>query len=209
MDQFISFISNFSGPEAYALIFGILLACGLGLPIPEDITLFAAGFLAYEGAGNIWMMIAVSLVGVILGDSLIFFLGAHYGQRLTKKWFFAKLLPPERLEDVRVKFRHRGLKLLFVARFMPGFRAPIFFSAGTFHIPYSKLLIYDGSAALISVPAIVGAVYYFGDELDRIVNVIKKIEGGILVVIILAILLMVGKWYITHRKVRKKALSPE
>src|SRR5690606_29469191 len=123
MEEFINFVSNFSGPEAYALIFAVLLACGLGVPIPEDITLFAAGYLAYEGAGNLWGMILVSFAGVMVGDSLIFFLGARYGQRLTRYWMFSRLLPPDRLEAVREKFRQKGLKLLFAARFMPGLRA--------------------------------------------------------------------------------------
>lgn len=205
MDKLLGFVAGFTGVQSYMVVFFILLACGLGLPIPEDITLFAAGYMAYIGEANIWMMILVSFVGVMLGDSIIFFLGAHYGRRLTQKWFFAKLLPPERLDAVRERFNQKGLKLLFAARFMPGLRAPVFFSAGTFHIPYRKLLIYDGGAALLSVPAIVYTVYAFGHELDRVVAVIKKIEGGILAVIVLAILLVGAKWYISHRKIRKQA----
>lgn len=200
MEYLLGYVSNFSGTQTYLIVFCILLACGLGLPIPEDITLFAAGYMAYLGEANVWVMIAFSFLGVIIGDSIIFFLGAKYGRRLTNKWLFAKLLPPQRLDLVREKFNQRGLKLLFAARFMPGFRAPIFFSAGTFHIPYRQLLIYDGCAALVSVPAIVYAIYYFGSELERIVSMIKKVQGGILIVILLAIFLVVMKWYIGHRK---------
>ena len=61
---------------------------------------------------------------------------------------------------------------------MPGLRAPIFFSAGTLHLPYRIFVFYDGFAALISVPTIIGAVFYFGDELDKVVRVIQRIEHG-------------------------------
>src|SRR5680860_604710 len=47
--KLIMFLSDFSGITAYAAILGILLACGLGVPIPEDITLIAAGILAALG----------------------------------------------------------------------------------------------------------------------------------------------------------------
>ncbi|HUP57833.1 MAG TPA: DedA family protein, partial [Bdellovibrionota bacterium] len=100
MELLVDFLLNFYGPTPYFLIFGILLACGLGLPIPEDITLFAAGLLAYYGIANLWVMIAMCMVGVLLGDSIIFWLGATYGRKLTKKWFFHKLLPDERLDYV-------------------------------------------------------------------------------------------------------------
>jgi membrane protein DedA with SNARE-associated domain len=203
MDKILDLLLNFYGPTPYFLLFGILLVCGLGLPIPEDITLFAGGLAAYYGLTNLWLTILICYLGVILGDSLIFFLGAVYGQKLTKKWFFHKLLPDERLQAVQVQFNKKGNKLIFAARFMPGLRAPMFFSAGTLHLPYRVFLFYDGIAALVSVPTIIGAVYYFGDELDRVVRVIQRIEHGIILVLICGILAVLAKWYITHRRLRR------
>ncbi len=202
MDLLIDLLIDLHGPFPYLVVFGILLACGLGLPIPEDITLFAAGLMAYYGIAPLWAMIVLSFVGVLVGDFFIFWLGSKYGRKLTKKWIFHKLLPDDRLDMVKKKFHQQGDKLLFVARFMPGFRAPVYFSAGTLHIPLKKFLFYDGIAALLSVPAIIGAVYYFGDELDRVVRVVKKIEHGIVITVITVVLAMVLKWYISHRKIK-------
>ena len=203
MDSMVDFLLSFYGPTPYMVIFGILLACGLGLPIPEDITLFAAGLLAYYGVTNVWVTMAVCLAGVLLGDTIIFSLGHHYGRKLTKKWFFHKLLPDERLNAVSKKLKKGGDKFLFLARFMPGFRAPVYFSAGTLHVHFSKFILYDGLAALISVPALIGAVYYFGDSLDKVVRTIKEIEHGILFVTIALIFAVLGKWYVTHRKLKR------
>jgi len=203
MDFLVDFLLSFYGHTPYWIVFGILLACGLGLPIPEDVTLFAGGLMSYYGVTQVGPMIGLCLAGVLIGDSIVYFLGHHYGRRLTKWWFFHKLLPDERLDAVKVKFAQRGDKLLFAARFMPGFRAPIFFSAGTLHVPYRKFIFYDGSAALISVPAIVGSVYYFGDELDQVVRVIKNIQHGIFFVILAVILALLGKWYLSHRKLKR------
>ena len=44
-----------------------------------------------------------------------------------------------------------------LARFMPGLRAPIYFTAGTVGVKFHTFLFYDGLAALVSVPAIVPA----------------------------------------------------
>lgn len=207
MEKLIDFLLSFYGPTPYFVVFGILLACGLGLPIPEDITLFAAGLLSYYGLTDVWTMIAVCMLGVLIGDSFVFILGAVYGRKLTKRWPFKKFLTEERLEQVKQRFHDQGNKLIFAARFMPGLRAPIFFSAGTLHLPYRVFLFYDGSAALLSVPAIVGAVYYFGDEVDQVIRVIQRIEHGILFVIFAVILFFVGKWYLAHRKTRLSANS--
>lgn len=203
MEHLINFLLNFAGPTPYLIILGILLLCGLGLPIPEDITLFVGGLMSYYGVTDVWIMIAVSLFGVLAGDTFIYYLGHHYGRRLTKIWFFHKLLPDDRLDAVGAKFREKGVKLLFAARFMPGLRAPIFFSAGTLHVPYRHFLLYNGGAALLSVPAIVGAVYYFGDEVDKVLAVIKRVENSIVMIIFVALALIAAKWYITHRKLKR------
>ena len=205
MDTLVDFLLNFYGPTPYLLVFGVLLACGLGIPVPEDIILVAAGLLSYYGVSNLWLMIAISFFGVLAGDSIIFWLGFKYGRRLTKKWFFHKVLPDDRLNMVQKKLHEQGNKVIFAARFMPGLRAPIFFSAGTLHLPFRVFLFYDGLAALLSVPAIIGAVYLFGDELDHVVRMIKRVEGGIVIVILVVILAVLAKWYIGHRKLRRAA----
>jgi membrane protein DedA with SNARE-associated domain len=204
MNYIVDFLIDYSnGPIPYLAIFLILLACGLGIPIPEDITLFAAGVLAYYGVCDVWTMIAISLLGVMIGDSFVFWLGRHFGRRLILKWPFRLFLNEEKIVSVREKLQEHGGKLLFAARFMPGFRATIFFTTGLLHMPFRNLLIYDGLAALISVPAIVYSVYYFGDLLEHVIAMIKKVEGGIVGVIILVVLFFVVRHF--YRKRQKKA----
>lgn len=202
MDALIDFLLNFHGPMPYLIVFGILLACGLGLPIPEDITLVVGGVLAYYGLCNVWVMIAVCLAGVMVGDSIVYGLGRKYGRELTRKWFFRRILSEERLEIVQSKFQKYGNKLIFAARFMPGLRAPIFFSAGVLHLPFRVFFWFDGFAALLSVPAIIGSVYHFGDEIEKVIQIIRRLEYGILLVIIGGIVLMIGKWLLAQRKPR-------
>jgi len=194
MDAIVDYLLNFYGPVPYLIVFGVLLACGLGLPIPEDITLIIAGLLAYYGLCHLGIMIGVCLAGVMLGDSLVFWLGEKYGRALTKKWFFRKVLPDERLDAARRQFRRHGNKLILVARFMPGLRAPIFFSAGILHLPFRTFFTYDGIAALLSVPAIVGGVYFFGDEIDHFIKAVRRFEHGVLAAVLLVAAFLTLKW---------------
>jgi membrane protein DedA with SNARE-associated domain len=140
------------------------------------------------------------MAGVLIGDSTIFFLGKKYGRKLTDKPFFHKFLSPDRLEIVKEKFHEKGNRVIFAARFMPGLRAPTFFSAGTLHLPFRVFFFYDGMAALISVPAIVWVVYYFGALAGQVIDVIRKVEHGIIAVVLILVLGTVLKWYLNHRK---------
>jgi membrane protein DedA with SNARE-associated domain len=201
MDWLVDFLLNFYGPTPYLIIFGILLLCGFGLPIPEDITLFAGGLLAYYGVCNLGLMIVVCFVGVMVGDSLMWFFGRKYGRQILKIPFFHRLLPDERIAVASQKLNSVGSKrILFVGRFMPGLRAPIYFTSGLLHVPFHRFFMMDGLAALISVPAFVGSVYYFGDELDSVVRWIKKIEHGIVLLVLGAVLVLVFRWWRSRRR---------
>lgn len=190
---------NFSGPLAYVLIFVALMACGLGVPMPEDITLFAAGLLAYYGSANVHGMVAISMIGVLLGDSIVYALGHKYGDRVRKFRFFQRLMPDGRMEELRDRFKKKGNKVIFAGRFMPGLRAPIFFTAGTLHLPYRVFIFYDGLAAILSVPAIVYSIWYFGEHVDAVVKVVKQVQFGIV-----GVILALVAFYFYRRKQKKK-----
>jgi membrane protein DedA with SNARE-associated domain len=202
---------GFQGPTAYVVVFLILLACGFGIPIPEDITLIAAGILAYAKAANVWGMIAVGMAGVLVGDSAMFLLGRRYGLALAKRPLVARILPEERLERVSEVLNKRGNKILFAARFMPGLRSPLFFTAGALGVPMRVFLFFDGMAALLSVPAIVYSVYYFGDRMEEVIAAIQRANHGIVAVIVLIVVAAFVKMRLGKRRaaaVRAKEARP-
>ncbi len=201
METIVDFLIDYAGgPIPYIAVFSILLLCGLGLPVPEDITLFAAGVATYYGVCDVWIMIGICLLGVLIGDSFMFWLGHHYGRKLLKRWPFRTFLDETKIEGIRKKLHHHGGKLLFSARFMPGLRSTVFFASGLLHFPYRKLLIYDGAAALISVPSIIYAVYYFGAFVEHVMKLIKNVEGGIAGLIAAVILFFIVKYWLKHKK---------
>jgi membrane protein DedA with SNARE-associated domain len=130
----------------------------------------------------------------------VFTIGSLYGRRLRKTALVKRFLPPKRMRLVRHKLHEQGNKVIFAARFMPGLRTPVFFSAGTLHLPFRVFLFFDGLAALISVPTIVYAVYFFGDHVDRVIRVIKRIQFGVIGTILLIIGFVVLKAVWSRKK---------
>jgi membrane protein DedA with SNARE-associated domain len=158
-------ISESVGLWRYLVVLGLLLACGLGVPMPEDIILMWGGIAAREVGHAPIPMIATGLVGIIIGDSMIYGLGRRYGIAIAEKTLLRKVLTPERLVRVDELFKKHGEKVLVAARFMPGVRSVAFFSAGAMHVPFWKFLLYDGLAALISAPFWVYLAYRFGETI--------------------------------------------
>jgi membrane protein DedA with SNARE-associated domain len=81
---------------------------------------------------------------------------------------------------VKQNLQNHGYKVIFSARFMPGVRSQVFLSSGALGIPFRVFLLFDGLAAMISVPAIVYSCYFFGDQINNAVGVIKNVEQAML-----------------------------
>ncbi len=205
-EKFLNFvIDNLSGLGWYNYIiaFVILLLCGFGLPVPEDITLVASGVVSGFHATNPHLMLAICFVGVLLGDSSMYMLGKTFGYRIQRFRFMRKILPPSRFAKVQQQFARHGIWVLFVARFLPGLRSPIFLTAGMSHrIPFSHFILMDGFAALISVPIWVYLGYIFADRLPKLLNYVQ--DGQHIVHVIIATLVLIVGFIWLKTVIKKK-----
>jgi membrane protein DedA with SNARE-associated domain len=199
MDLLERLISIFT-ENGYTAVFIALMICGAGLPLPEDITLVAGGVIAGLGYANVHAMFALAMFGVLLGDTAIFLLGHHYGSRILKWRFVARILTPERYAKVQEKFHRYGNRMLFTARFLPGMRTTIYLTAGMTHrVSWLRFLVIDTLAALISVPFWVYLGYFGADNHEWLVKWVRRGQGSLWILVgILALVLLV--LWIKHRR---------
>jgi len=185
--------------HVYAKLAGILLLCGLGVPIPEDISLISAGYLAHRGTVDLHTVFLVCFAAVLGGDSLAFAMGRIFGTKLLASRFGHRYFNPKRQRRVRAYFRTYGSKVIFIARFLPGLRFSIFLSAGMLHVRPYVFIVYDSLAALLSVPFLVYLAYYFGDNIDHVIKWARRSEYGILALVGVAGLFVAYKLYKKRR----------
>ncbi|WP_048750355.1 DedA family protein [Aggregatibacter segnis] len=202
MEFLISFFSDYG----YFAVLFVLIICGFGVPIPEDITLVSGGVISGLGYTNVHIMLVVSLFGVLLGDSTMYWLGRIYGTKILRFRPIRRFLTLDRLRMVRSKFEQYGNRVLFVARFLPGLRAPIYMVAGiTRRVSFIRFLLLDFFAAIISVPIWVYLGDFGASNLDWLHEQIKKGQSIIYILIALLALYLVWKWRKGRKKVSKKA----
>nr|UOP04920.1 DedA family protein [Conchiformibius kuhniae] len=202
-----TFFQNFG----YAAVFFVLVVCGFGVPIPEDITLVVSGIISGLGYANVHLMFAVGMLGVLVGDGIMFLLGRFYGERILQFRLVRKLMPPKRYAQVQKKFDQYGNYVLFVARFLPGLRSPIFMTAGmSGKVSFWRWLLMDGLAALVSVPLWVYLGYAGADENERewLLMQVHRFQNILFVLLGLAVAGGVWFWWRKRSRLlaRKQAL---
>lgn len=185
--EIFSTLSQLSGFAAYGTIIGILFICGLGVPIPEDITLLVAGLLAASGGISLTGAMIAGFVGVLLGDALLFMMGRRFGKKVFSLPGFRRIFTEERIIAAENRIRHNGPFICFIARFLPGLRSPVFAMAGALGVRRSTFFLLDGFAALISVPVWVYLGFWFGSNLEDALSMAKEVQiyilGALLVLI--------------------------
>ncbi|MFM7203866.1 MAG: DedA family protein [Myxococcota bacterium] len=164
-------------------VFVALLIIGLGLPVPEDIILITGGVISSRDESLLLMNI-IGMTGVLLGDSIIYALGYHYGVSILSRRPFRWIVTPERLQKVQAWYTRWGYWTIFVSRFAAGLRASSFLLAGASRVPYRIFLLANGTAALVSVPFFIGVGYYFADHITEVITKMKEIQSTLVWVVL-------------------------
>ena len=148
-----------------------------------------------------WAALGVCLLGVLAGDTALYWVGHHWGDHILD-WRITRLvLTKEREEAMKRAYHRHGMKIVFIARFVAGFRAAAFLTAGVVRIPFWKFLMVDGVAALIGVPLGFGVAFLFTDQLPAILHGVHRFERVLALVALVLVAAAIG--YLAYRKSRE------
>jgi membrane protein DedA with SNARE-associated domain len=70
-----------------------------------------------------------------------------------------------------------------------GLRAAAFLTAGIAHVPFALFLLTDAAAAAVGVPVAFGLAYFFTDQLEEVLADVRRVEGWLAMVAIVAVAL--------------------
>ncbi len=155
------------GQLGYVGIALILVLGGLGLPIPEEAPIILAAVLTRNGQMSGPVAIATCLVGVLLGDFVVYFLGFFYGEKVLSLPLTRRLLTRQREAQIKGYFHRHGFKILVSGRFVPGFRTAAYLTAGILKLPPLKLLLTDLVAASLSTSLMFGLGWLFAHRIQK------------------------------------------
>ena len=148
---------------SYPLIFSVAMVDAFFPVVPSETVVIIGGNLAASGDLNLAFVILLAAAGAIVGDNISYAIGMLIGKRTVKRWFSGEK-SRRRLEWAERTLDERGAYIILIARFIPGGRVAVTFSAGyipTF--PWRRFIVYDSIAGVMwaSYAALLG---YFGGK---------------------------------------------
>ena len=196
LTEIVNFIVDTVGALGYAGIFLMMFLESSFFPFPSEVVMIPAGYLAYKGEMNIYIVLIMGILGSLAGALFNYYLAIKLGRKfLVKygKYFFVK-------EDTILKmenfFKEHGHISTFSGRLIPAVRQYISFPAGLAKMNLATFCIYTSLGAGIWVLILTLLGYFIGGNEELIKEYTRFIVIGILVS--LAIL-----GYLYFRKVKK------
>ena len=188
---------------SYLTIFLVLVLTGSGLPIPEEVPIIAAGILSARATLNPWLAFAWCLLGALIGDCVMYFIGYHFGRPVLQEHpWWARFVTAEREAQIEQQFRQHGFKVFFVARFLVGIRSPVYLTAGILRVSFRRFLMIDLFCATMVVGTFFWLTYLFGTTITKWIK-----EGEAVLTIVVMLALAGVSIYLWRRYYRKLTLA--
>jgi membrane-associated protein len=167
--------------SSYPAVFLLLVLCGVGAPLSEELIVITGGMVAARSGGSLPVMMLTAYLGILAGDSALFLFGRSLGTRVFSHPRLARMLTPERISFLQKLFARRGARAVFLARFLPGLRAPAFLLAGASGLPFRRFLFADAAAAWVAALGMTWLGFRFGTP------VLASLQGSLRWLVVAAV----------------------
>ncbi len=158
------------GRHGYILVFVIVLAESLGMPVPAALALVAGGAAAAAGLLHITALLLLAVAAMMVGDSLLFVLGRYMGWTLLG-WLCKLSVNPETcILRSAESFYKRGKATLLFAKFIPGINTMAPPLAGSMRMRPDIFLRLDLAGASLYASVYIAAGFLFRDVLASLVH---------------------------------------
>jgi membrane protein DedA with SNARE-associated domain len=201
MGDWLSLIAH----HGYIVVFLFVFLEAIGLPVPAALALVAGGAAAASGHLRAPAALLVAVVGILLGDSLLYVFGSYMGWSLLGFICKVSVNPETCILRSAESFYKRGRATLVIAKFVPGANAMAAPLAGSMKMPFGQFLVLDLAGASFYALAYGGIGFLFRDfvkEITRGFRLAGRVTEIVVILVLIAFIAYRVWLYSKHRVYR-------
>ncbi|HWE24787.1 MAG TPA: VTT domain-containing protein [Myxococcales bacterium] len=171
------------------------------VPLPEELALLGAGYLAREGAATLPGAYLCALGAVLLGDTTTFALGRGVLPKFLRTRIGKKVVKPPMRKWAETLVQRHELRAILLGRFLVALRGPVYLAIGAAKLPAWKFAAVNSAVAVVEVAIMVGLGYAFGAS-HALAHELRWLEIaiGVALVVVLVVIPYFVKRRIEHRQ---------
>lgn len=198
MHILIQWLLDTIGAMGYPGIFLLMAMESSIIPVPSELVMPPAGYLAFQGQMNMGLVILCGTLGSLVGAYVNYYVSHYLGRPLIIKYGRYVLIPPEKFERVERFFLQHGEISTFIGRLLPVVRHLISIPAGLSGMNHLKFSIYTLLGASIWCSILTGIGYVIGENQQLIMQYAHQALAW--VVLFSVVLIGVYVWWQRRRK---------
>jgi len=175
---------HFLTQHGTAVLFLIVLAKQIGLPIPAVPVLIAAGALVGTGQMVLGVAVGTAVFASLLGDQLWYELGRRRGRRVLNWLCRVSIEPTSCIQRTEDFFTRHGMRALVIAKFVPGLSTIAPPLAGIVGLRMPPYLLYNGVGTILWVGSGMGLGYAFSDQLEQAISVVAYLGPALAMILL-------------------------
>jgi membrane protein DedA with SNARE-associated domain len=170
MQTLIQWLLDTIGTMGYPGIFLLMAMESSIIPVPSELIMPPAGYLAYQGQMNMAVAILCGTVGSLIGAYINYGVSHYLGRPLILKYGKYVLIPPDKFERVERFFLQHGEISTFIGRLLPVIRHLISIPAGVAGMNHLKFSLYTllGAGIWCTILTLIG--YVIGENQQLIMQ---------------------------------------
>jgi membrane protein DedA with SNARE-associated domain len=204
MNDVVSLVAH----HGYLIIFLVVLAEAVNLPIPAALALIAGGASAASGHLSASTVILLALGAMLMGDSLMFILGRYMGWALLGFLCKVSTNPETCILRSAESFYKRGKATVVIAKFIPGVNAMTPPLAGSMKMRYEQFVWLDAMGALLYATGYTVLGYVFHDFVLSITRGFYAATHAIEIVLTVALVGYIAYRFWLYRRYRVYRVVP-
>lgn len=183
----------------YAAVIVLVGLEGVGIPLPGQIILIAAGIYAGAGHLNLMLVLIAGFLAAIGGDNVGYAIGRYGGRELVLRFGRYVFLTEERLAKTERFFARRGRIVVPVGRFVDGLRQASGIAAGLARMGWRRYLGYNALGSAVWVTVWVLAGYLAGNHIAALYAGFEHYQNYLLAGVAVMAVAAVTGWAIRRR----------
>jgi membrane-associated protein len=187
-------ILTLHGAPAYALVGALVFAEAalfVGFVLPGETAVLLGGVLAERHSVSLAVVIIVAVAAAIIGDSVGYEVGRHFGTRLLRLGVFDR--HRESLERGQAALKRNGGRAVFLGRFTAFLRAVMPGLAGTAKMPYRRFLAFNAIGGAVWAIGFTVLGYLAGasyQKVQKVAGTASEIFLGVLIVAVVVVVIV-------------------
>lgn len=201
-EAFSDWVQGIVHAGGYPVVFALIMLESTLVPIPSELVMPFAGYMAWKGEFSLPVILVINSVGAMVGSGICYWIGVVGGKPFLVKYGKYFLVRQHEIERTEAFFARHGKKTILIGRFLPVIRHVISVPAGIARMPLPAFFLQTFLGATIWGGVLILLGYYVGANWEVLSSSLKRVDHVIGAILVLALVALGIRFVVRRRRER-------